>query len=161
MAWPRKGVLIRLAIYLPIIGYLGWQAIEKWRSEQAVMEHAPQSPEDELEKHKRVIQLPDGRTQEIYELSPEQAERILGTKVPDSPGAEPGTAAPARPNGPGSPGTAQPPTKGEPEGTPAEPPPKPEPEGAPAEPKPEATAQPEPDAEPKTDPKPGVASPSD
>ena len=89
MRWPRKGILIRLAIYIPIIGYLGWQAIEKWRSERAVMEHAPQSHEEELDKHKRVIQLPDGRTQEVYELSPEQAERILGTKMPEEPATEP------------------------------------------------------------------------
>ena len=96
MRWPRKGILIRLLIYGPIIGYLGYQAVEKFRAEREVTEaDAPAAPggqdvEDKLEPYKKTIEMPDGSKQEIIQLTPEQAEEILGHPLPE-PGKPAGT----------------------------------------------------------------------
>lgn len=90
MRWLRKGVVIRLCIYVPILAYLGYQAVQKWRAEHGtpVLE-APltKEPDDTLDQsldpYKRVIQMPDGSQQEIIELTEDQAEELLGHSVPD------------------------------------------------------------------------------
>lgn len=41
------------------------------------------SIEDQLAPHRRVIKLPDGSQQEIVELTPAEAEAILGHPIPD------------------------------------------------------------------------------
>ena len=78
MRLPRKGILIRLCIYVPLLGYLSWRAYERWAGER----NPPAAEVDELDAklapHKRVITLPDGTQQEIVELTPEEAEAILG-----------------------------------------------------------------------------------
>jgi len=91
MPWPRKGILIRLLIYGPIIGFLSYQALEKYRTEREVTETdvAGAEPpsgddvEDKLEPYKKVIEMPDGTKQEIIQLTPEQAEEILGHPLPE------------------------------------------------------------------------------
>lgn len=87
MKWPRKGVVIRLAIYIPVIGYLGYQAIGKWKAERETTEQDVAPPQaDPLEQHKRVIEMPDGTKREIIELTEDEAEQYLGHPVPKSPG---------------------------------------------------------------------------
>lgn len=82
MRWPRKGVLIRLAIYVPLLTYFGWGAIQSCRARQdAERAQAQESTEDRLAPYKREIEMPDGTKREIYELTPEQAEQILGHDV--------------------------------------------------------------------------------
>lgn len=108
MRLPRKGVLIRLAIYVPLLGYFGWQALERWRSEQAAtVESAEPSVDEQLAPHKKWVTFPDGTKQEIYELTPQQAEDILGHKVepPDADASAP-TAAPDEPPGEAAPETS-------------------------------------------------------
>lgn len=87
MRWPRKGILIRLLIYGPIIGFLSYQAIEKYRTEREVTETdvppLQEDVEDKLEPYKKVIEMPDGSKQEIIQLTPEQAEEILGHPLPE------------------------------------------------------------------------------
>ena len=87
MRWPRKGILIRLLIYGPIIGFLSYQALEKYRTEREVTETdvAPlqEDVEDKLEPYKKVIEMPDGSKQEIIQLTPEQAEELLGHPLPE------------------------------------------------------------------------------
>lgn len=86
MRWPRKGILIRALIYGPLLGYFGWQAWQKWQADP-VEATTPAEPtvDDKLERHKKTIELPDGTKHEIYELTPEQAEEILGHPVPPPP----------------------------------------------------------------------------
>ncbi len=86
---PRKGILIRLCIYVPLLGYLSYRAFDRWWAER----HPAPTEQDELDRklapHKRVITLPDGSQQEIVELTPEQAEELLGplpTHEPRDPG---------------------------------------------------------------------------
>lgn len=100
MRLPRRGVLIRLFIYIPLIGFLGWRAYQArcGEPEQAVEPEAP--TDDPLAPYRKTIVLPDGTQQEIVEMTPEQAEAVLGRPLPrdldpkDEP-ADPATPAPA------------------------------------------------------------------
>lgn len=100
MRLPRKGVLIRLCIYVPLLGYLSWRAFDRWWAEghPAQTEQTEQTERTELDAklapHKRVITLPDGTQQEIVELTPEQAEAILGPMPQFDAPDDPGTKAP-------------------------------------------------------------------
>jgi len=106
MRWPRRGVVIRLLIYVPLIGFLGYQAAQKWSAERKANEAeaeaapAPAETQDKLAPYKRVIELPDGTKQEIVELTDEQAHDLLGYPLPEGglPKSEPaGTSDPAKP----------------------------------------------------------------
>ena len=67
----RRGIVIRLCLYLPVIGYLSWRAVERWQDEQRALSI------DEAPK-KQTIVLPDGSSQAIVELTPEQADALFG-----------------------------------------------------------------------------------
>lgn len=98
MRWPRKGILIRLCIYVPLVAYFSWRALDRERGDEAAVED---DLDRKLAPHKRMVTLPDGTQQEIVELTPDQAEAILGP-IPAldrrEPAAAPATdAAPAEP----------------------------------------------------------------
>ena len=80
MNWPRKAVVIRLLIYVPVIGYLGYQGIETWKAKNENTESAkaPAGLDAIPDSHKRVIEMPDGTKQEIIELTEEEAKKYLG-----------------------------------------------------------------------------------
>ena len=79
MRLPRKGILIRLAIYLPLLGYFGWRAYDRWWTEN----HPPAAQTDPLDPYRRKVTLPDGREQEYIELTREQAEELIGPLPPE------------------------------------------------------------------------------
>lgn len=87
MKLPRKGILIRLAIYLPIIGYLAWQAL----SSNAEPEPAPQT---KTPGRVRTLQGPDGEEMKIIEITSEEA-RAMGVEIPEKPEKAPADNAPA------------------------------------------------------------------
>ena len=74
MQLPRKGILIRLFIYLPLLGFFGWQAYQRYRAEQTVEQDAKAAPE--LEGRKTKFTLPDGKSVEVVEISEEQARQM-------------------------------------------------------------------------------------
>jgi len=99
MRWPRRGVVIRLLIYVPLIGFLGYQAAQKWSAEREAAEAdtavAPAEAPDKLAPYKRVVELPDGTKQEIVELTDQQAHDLLGYPLPEGlPKSEAEAAAP-------------------------------------------------------------------
>ena len=67
--------MIRLLVYGPILGYLGWQAIERFRAQRDADAAAQEQPS---EPRKRTVTFPDGTQHEVLELTPEQAEQMLG-----------------------------------------------------------------------------------
>jgi hypothetical protein len=95
---PRRGILIRLAIYLPILAFLSWRAGQKWWAEQH-----PEPTQDPLEMklapHKTMITLPDGSQQAVYEMTQSEAEEILGP-LPTSPSMSKGEPATAKTDAP-------------------------------------------------------------
>ncbi len=76
MRWPRRAILIRLVIYIPLIAFLAWRA--QGGCEQSPSMEAEQGLEQQLAPHRRVITMPDGTQQEIIELTAEEAKAILG-----------------------------------------------------------------------------------
>lgn len=95
MGSSRRGIIIRLFIYVPLIGFLGWRAMQgRCGADEPTIEAEP-TTEDEFAPYRKTITLPDGRQQEIVELTPEQAEEILGHPVPRAPKGEAKAPAPA------------------------------------------------------------------
>jgi hypothetical protein len=80
MRWPRRGILIRLAIYVPLIAFLVWRA--QGGCDQGQRATPDDGLDHKLEPHRKVITLPDGTQQEIVELTAEEAEAILGHPIP-------------------------------------------------------------------------------
>lgn len=104
MRWPRRGILVRLLIYIPLIAFLGWRAAEGCNGEGPTMAPETAGP-DPLAPHRRVITLPDGTQQEIVELTREEAEAILGHPIPEPEKA--GGDAPAKAGGAAQAGDAK------------------------------------------------------
>jgi hypothetical protein len=75
MRWPRKGILIRLLIYLPILGYLSWRVLAAREPAEAPVDPAQSYP-------KRTFTTEDGKTFEVLEVTPEQAEKMMGRPLP-------------------------------------------------------------------------------
>ena len=92
----RKGLIIRVLIFGPLFAYFGYGAVQKWRAGQADERseaEARAAREAELGAATKTVQLGDGRSIDIVELTPEQAERLHGIKV--SEGLEKAKAADA------------------------------------------------------------------
>ncbi|MBA3547219.1 MAG: hypothetical protein H0T76_12100 [Nannocystis sp.] len=80
----RKGLIIRVLIFGPLFAYFGYGAVQKWRAGQADERgeaEARAAREAELGAATKTVKLGDGRTIDIVELTPEQAERLHGIKV--------------------------------------------------------------------------------
>ena len=82
MRMPSKGVLIRLAIYLPIIGFLAWRAFAPSKVEDAPGEIAPEDYKSQT------FTTEDGKKLEVIQVTPEQAEKMMGRPVPTPAEAE-------------------------------------------------------------------------
>ena len=100
MRMPRKAILIRLAIYVPLLSYFGWQAWQHLQAERAAgappeMEQAPGELADPFDGLPTKTIDVDGKKVKVYEITPEQAEAYLGVKPGDAPAAgSTGEAAP-------------------------------------------------------------------
>ena len=84
MRLPRRGILIRLCIYIPLLAYFGWAAWQKHKSERAADEVAPA-----FEGKRQVMPLGDGRSIEVIEISEDQARQMGIEPQRDAPPAEP------------------------------------------------------------------------
>lgn len=84
----RRGLTIRLLIFVPLLAYFGYGAYQKWRNERdeaasyAAAAEAASARDVELKGATRSVVLQDGRSIDIVELTPEQAERLHGIKLP-------------------------------------------------------------------------------
>jgi len=87
MRWPRTGILIRLLIYVPVLGFLSWRAF-----------HAKPARDEGLEGRpieRRQIKGPDGTDIEVIELTREQFERTYGPLPQGGPGEPEAGGVPA------------------------------------------------------------------
>jgi hypothetical protein len=88
MRLPRKAILIRLAIYLPLLGFFGWRAYQHWQAERAAQSAPPPAPVgDPLQDLPSSTIEVDGRPVRVYEITPAQAEEYFGAAP--APAAEP------------------------------------------------------------------------
>ncbi|MFO7561109.1 MAG: hypothetical protein R6X02_00595 [Enhygromyxa sp.] len=75
------GILIRVAIYLPLLGFFGWQAWERFASERERADEVfRERVSTWLEQPQEVIMLPNGEA--LPMLTPEQAE-AEGYRLPE------------------------------------------------------------------------------
>lgn len=83
MRLPRKAVLIRLAIYVPLLSYFGWRAWEHLQAEREA-ERQQRDAEQQVDLADPFEGMPtktievDGKQVKVYEITPEQAEAYLG-----------------------------------------------------------------------------------
>lgn len=85
MKLPRKGILIRLAIYLPIIGGLVvWRACYFEREEVAAEQGPKQPPLRRIDTKFG----PNGEEIPVYAITPEEA-KAMGMPVHETPGKAP------------------------------------------------------------------------
>lgn len=77
----RKAFALRFVlIYLPLIVFFGWRAVHKYQQQ-----HASELPSEQtLPGQTRTIELPDGRTLNVIEVSPEEAKDLFGMDVSPS-----------------------------------------------------------------------------
>lgn len=97
----RRALLIRVLIFGPLLAYFGYGAIQKYRAERASDQaeaDAQAARQAEIDSATKTVKLQDGRSIDIVELTPEQAERLHGIKMKDE--AEAKSAAPAVPAAP-------------------------------------------------------------
>ena len=89
MRLPRKGILIRIVVYGGLLGFFGWRALKPHVTDPADDPNEAKRLQ-ELKQHSRTVTLPNGETQVIYEITPEQAERLFGIRpeIPEAPKAE-------------------------------------------------------------------------
>lgn len=98
MKLPRKGILIRLGIYLPIIGFLAWQAF-------FANDKSQPAPQDAPPRNVRTFSGPDGKEIKVIEVTPEQA-KAMGVEIPENPSdsapalSDPAPAVDEEPNDP-------------------------------------------------------------
>jgi len=96
MKLPRKGILIRLGIYLPvIIGLVVWRACVFEREEMVIEQASDAEPKGRV----RTMQGPDGKEMKIIEITPEEA-RAMGVEVPPTPAAPAAPPSPELPKAP-------------------------------------------------------------
>lgn len=89
MPLPRKGILIRVVLYGALLSYFGYQAWSRHAAEKA----AEKAAEDELPTARK-MQLPDGRTIEVIEVTPEQAAAMSGSPAAFERGDAPAPTTP-------------------------------------------------------------------
>lgn len=94
MKLPRKGILIRLGIYLPIIGFLAWQAFFANDKPEPTPQEGPRG-------NVRTFSGPEGKEFKVIEVTPDEA-RAMGVEIPEhlsdlAPDADAADAAPTDP----------------------------------------------------------------
>ena len=71
---PRLGVVVRLAIYLPLLGFFGWQAMAKVQATgEAADERFRASVQRWVQHPPKTIVMPNGETMPVLELSEDEA----------------------------------------------------------------------------------------
>ena len=79
---PRLGIIIRLVIYVPLLGFFGWRAWDRFATErEAADEVFRERVSAWLEHPPQTIMLPNGEA--LPMMTPEQAE-AQGFNLPDS-----------------------------------------------------------------------------
>lgn len=77
----RRGLIIRLLIFVPLFAYFGFGAVKKCQLERQ-METEQAERDADLKAHTKTVPLGDGRTIEVIEMTPEQAAKY-GYKPPE------------------------------------------------------------------------------
>lgn len=78
----RRGLIIRALIFGPLFIYFGFAAIQKCRLEQQTADDAAKR-DAEIRQNSKTIDLPNGKSMQVIELTPEEAAAKYGYKPPE------------------------------------------------------------------------------
>lgn len=82
---PRLGIVVRLAIYIPLLAFFGWQASQKFRAENdAADEQLRARIQVELAEPQPTVVLPNGEVMPILQMSEEEAVKRGYISKPES-----------------------------------------------------------------------------
>jgi hypothetical protein len=92
---PRLGIVIRVLIYGPLLGFFGWQAAQRHITERRVADDNFRAGVDQWLAHPpRTIMMPNGELMPVLELTEDEAVQMGLLPEPESkqPPAQPAPA---------------------------------------------------------------------
>jgi hypothetical protein len=73
----RTGVIVRLLIYVPLLGFFGWQAVQRFQDGREVADDSFRaSVEQWLQHPPRTMVMPNGEVMPVLELTEEEAVQM-------------------------------------------------------------------------------------
>lgn len=89
---PRLGVIVRILIYVPLLGFFGWQAVQRYQDGRRVADDGFRtSVEQWLEHPPRSVVMPNGDVMPVFELTEQEAVE-MGLLPEPEPTTEPAPA---------------------------------------------------------------------
>lgn len=71
---PRLGVIVRVLIYVPLLSFFGWQAVQRFQDgRQAADDSFRASVQQWLQHPPRTIVMPNGELMPVFELTEQEA----------------------------------------------------------------------------------------
>lgn len=71
---PRLGVIIRVLIYVPLLSFFGWQAVQRFQDgRQAADDSFRASVQQWLQHPPRTVVMPNGELMPVFELTEQEA----------------------------------------------------------------------------------------
>jgi hypothetical protein len=71
---PRLGIIVRVLIYVPLLGFFGWQAAQRFLGERSTADdNFRASVEQWLQHPPRTIVMPNGEVMPVLELTEDEA----------------------------------------------------------------------------------------
>lgn len=93
---PRLGVVVRVLIYGPLLGFFGWQAAQRHLDERRIADDNFRTSVDRsLQFPPRTIMMPNGELMPVYEVTEEEAVQMGLLPEPKSPDPAPAPPQPA------------------------------------------------------------------
>lgn len=81
----RLGVIIRVLIYVPLLGLFGWQAAQKFLNQRRVADDNFRAAVEQWLQHPpRTIVMPNGETMPVLELSEQEAVELGLLPAPET-----------------------------------------------------------------------------
>lgn len=83
---PRLGIILRLLIYLPLLGFFGWRATRDFIDQRHAADEAFRASIQQWLQHQpRTIMMPNGEEMPVFELTEQEAVEMSLLPEPSSP----------------------------------------------------------------------------
>jgi hypothetical protein len=95
---PRLGVVVRVLIYVPLLGFFGWQAAQRYLDgRRAADDNFRASVQQWVQHPPRTIVMPNGEVMPVLELTEQEAVEMGLMPEPESNSPTPEPTAPPAP----------------------------------------------------------------
>jgi hypothetical protein len=89
---PRLGVIVRVLIYVPLLGFFGWQAVQRFQDGRHAADDSFRASVGQWLKHPpRTVVMPNGEVMPVFELTEQEAVE-MGLLPEPTPTPEPAPA---------------------------------------------------------------------